>query len=65
MVVLPIGVLHGLQNVGTTDALVLNLPTQGYNYGDPDHWRLPHDTGEIPHSWSARGGAVRPGADGR
>jgi len=64
-VVIPIGVWHGLQNLGSGDALVLNLPTQAYNYEDPDHWRLPYDTDEIPYKWVSRGGATRLRADAR
>lgn len=62
--VIPIGVWHGLQNLGSADALVLNLPTQGYDYKDPDHWRLPFDTGEIPYRWNSQG-AARTRADAR
>jgi len=50
-VVLPTGVWHGLQNLGSTDALVVNFPTRAYDYEDPDHWRLPFDTDQIPYSW--------------
>jgi dTDP-4-dehydrorhamnose 3,5-epimerase len=63
--VIPTGVWHGLQNLGSSDALMLNLPTQAYNYADPDHWRLPYDTDEIPYVWQARGGQVRLRADAR
>ncbi len=62
-VVIPIGVWHGLQNLGTSDALVLNLPTKAYDYKDPDHWRLPYDTPEIPYQWVTRGARLR--ADAR
>ena len=51
LVVLPPGIWHGLQNLGTIDALVLNCPTEAYNYADPDHYRLPYDTAEIPYVW--------------
>lgn len=54
-VVLPPGVWHGLQNLGSSDALVLNYPTNAYNYEDPDHWRLPYDTDQIPYKWRASG----------
>jgi len=50
-VVLPIGVWHGLQNLGSTDALMLNMPSRAYDYDDPDHFRLPYDSPEIPYSW--------------
>lgn len=65
MIVLPIGVWHGLQNLGTSDALVLNFPTRAYVYEDPDHWRLPMDTDEIPYVWSSHGSAVRLRKDAR
>ncbi len=54
-VVIPVGVWHGLQNLGPSDALVLNYPTNAYNYADPDHWRLPYDTDQIPYKWRAPG----------
>lgn len=53
-IVLPAGIWHGLQNLGSTDALVLNFPTLAYDYEDPDHWRLPFDTEQISYSWQAR-----------
>lgn len=55
LVVLPAGVWHGLQNLGSTDALVLNLPTVAYDYEDPDHYRLPWDSSEIPYEWVTQG----------
>jgi dTDP-4-dehydrorhamnose 3,5-epimerase len=58
-IVLPAGIWHGLQNIGTTDALLLNLPSRGYDYADPDHWRLPFDTPEIPYSWGVSNGSNR------
>lgn len=53
-IVLPAGIWHGLQNLGSSDALLLNMPTHAYEYEDPDHWRLPYDTEQIPYSWHAR-----------
>jgi dTDP-4-dehydrorhamnose 3,5-epimerase len=52
LIVVPPGIWHGLQNVGPVDALVLNCPTEAYNYKDPDHYRLPHDSAEIPYAWN-------------
>jgi len=65
LVTIPTGVWHGLQNLGSGDALVLNLPTEAYNYKDPDHWRLPYNTDEIPYQWVGHGAATRLRADGR
>ncbi len=51
LVVVPPGIWHGLQSLGSIDALVLNFPTEAYNYKDPDHYRLPYDSSEIPYVW--------------
>jgi dTDP-4-dehydrorhamnose 3,5-epimerase len=65
LVVVPIGVWHGLQNLGDSDALVLNFPSAAYDYGDPDHYRLPSDTNEIPYTWNIRGSATRLRSDAK
>ena len=51
LIVLPPGIWHGLQNVGNSDVLIINFPTHAYDYEDPDHYRLPFDTAEIPYRW--------------
>lgn len=58
-VVIPVGVWHGVQNLGTTDALMINFPTKAYDYADPDHYRLPWDCAEIPYQWTAAASAPR------
>ena len=55
--VLPPGIWHGLQNLGAADALLLNFPSRGYDYEDPDHWRLPYNSPEIPYNWLPATGA--------
>lgn len=51
LVSVPQGVWHGVQNVGGTDAVLLNLVDHAYVYEDPDHWGLPADTDEIPYTF--------------
>jgi dTDP-4-dehydrorhamnose 3,5-epimerase len=51
LVVIPPGVWHGVQNLLATESRVLNLVDVAYEYEDPDHWRLPADTAEIPYSF--------------
>jgi len=63
-VVVPVGVWHGLQNLGATDALMINFPSFAYDYADPDHWRLPWNSDQIPYSWGNAAGA-RLRSDGR
>ena len=62
--VIPPGVWHGVQNLGTNDVILLNLPTRAYSYEDPDHYRLPYDAPEIPYSWGI-GGQTRLRADAK
>ena len=57
LVVVPPGIWHGLQNLGQGDALVLNCPTEAYSYQDPDHYRLPYDSADIPYHWNVAGEA--------
>lgn len=56
LVQIPPDVWHGFQNVGISEALVLNLPDQLYDYESPDEQRLdPHDD-DIPYDWHRRDG---------
>ncbi len=52
---IPRGVYHALQNVGNTDALFINLPTQAYNHADPDKYRLPLNNDLIPYRFETNG----------
>jgi dTDP-4-dehydrorhamnose 3,5-epimerase len=61
--VVPIGVWHGLQNIGPSDALVVNFPTFAFDYEDPDHYRLPFDAPEIPYTWTGSGAGLRTRGD--
>lgn len=51
MIKIPPYVYHGFKCVGTEEALIVNVPTETYNYDEPDEFRLPPDTGEIPYDW--------------
>lgn len=45
---IPRGVWHAVQNVGGTDSVMVNHPTEPYDYENPDKTRLPIDTDRIP-----------------
>jgi dTDP-4-dehydrorhamnose 3,5-epimerase len=49
LVIVPAGVWHGIKNLQASDGCVLNLVDRAYEYEDPDHWRLPSDSREIPY----------------
>lgn len=42
---------HGFKTIGDEPALLINFPTNLYDYDDPDEERLPPDTDEIPYDW--------------
>ncbi len=54
LIVIPPGVWHGIQNLGSGDGSYLNLASHPYDYEHPDHARLPWDCAEIPYRWGAR-----------
>jgi dTDP-4-dehydrorhamnose 3,5-epimerase len=47
----PRNVWHADHNIGSTDVVVVNFPTQAYDHANPDKYRLPLDTDLIPHSF--------------
>lgn len=51
LLVIPRGVYHAVRNIGTGDALFINMPTRPYDHADPDKFRLPLENGVIPFSF--------------
>lgn len=52
-------VVHGFTAVDGEEARIINIPTLPYRYADPDEYRYPWDSAEIPYRWPAevaRGG---------
>lgn len=45
---------HGFEVIGNERALLINFPTNLYDYDDPDEERLPPDTSEIPMNWGEK-----------
>lgn len=48
---LPGACWHGFKAIGTEPAMLINFPTNLYDYDDPDEERLPYDTDAIPLDW--------------
>lgn len=56
LVNIPTHVWHAEYNIGASDVVVIDLPTEPYNHAAPDKYRLPIDTPLIPYSFgNARG----------
>lgn len=51
LMVIPRGVFHAVENVGTDEAVFINLPTAPYNHADPDKHRLPLKNDLIPFAF--------------
>lgn len=48
---IPPKVIHGFKTVSQEEAYIINIPSEPYNYTDPDEFRIePH--GVIPHDWN-------------
>jgi len=48
LVTIPRGVWHAERNIGERDVRVVNFPTIMYDHANPDKYRLPLDTEELP-----------------
>lgn len=53
---IPPGVMHGFKGIGEEMTLIVNVPTELYNYAAPDEHRLPAHTAEIPYDWNRKDG---------
>ncbi len=56
LVQVPTDVYHGWKCMSETEAIVINIPTQSYNYREPDEHRLPYDSEVIPYDWGIKHG---------
>ena len=56
LMVIPAFVFHAHQNIGTTDALFVSMPTRAYQHDDPDVYRFPVGSDEIPYRFDDRQG---------
>ena len=56
LVKIPVGVMHGYKTVGNEPSLLVNFPTEPYDPQQPDEYRLPWDTDQIPYDWAIKMG---------
>ncbi len=49
-------VYHGFESTTNEESAVINIPNKLYNYKNPDEFRLPFNTKEIPYKWNAKKG---------
>ena len=56
MLTIPKGVFHGFKGISQEMALIINVPSEVYDYQQPDEYRLPAHTSEIPYDWGRKDG---------
>lgn len=56
LVVIPEMVYHGFKCISETEAIVINIPTNVYNYKQPDEYRIDPHKNNIPYDWSRKDG---------
>jgi dTDP-4-dehydrorhamnose 3,5-epimerase len=56
LIQVPPGIYHGWMCVSEEEAVVVNIPTEMYDYEHPDEQRLPAHGSEIPYDWKRKDG---------
>jgi len=56
IVQIPTHVLHGFKTISETEAILVNIPTEVYDYSEPDEFREhPHEN-DVPYDWTRKDG---------
>jgi len=53
---IPPGVLHGWMCVSQTEAYIVNVVSEMYNYAEPDEFRISAHDNDIPYDWKRTDG---------
>ncbi len=56
LIQIPPRVYHGFKCISVEEAIILNIPTNTYNYDEPDEYRLDPHNSCIPYDWSRKDG---------
>jgi len=56
LVRIPPGVLHGFKCISDGEAIVLNCPSEPYNPAEPDEFRVPPRSPDVPYDWDRKDG---------
>lgn len=56
LVKVPAGLQHGWKCISPTEAYIINVVTEVYNYEAPDEHRLDPHQGGIPYDWTRKDG---------
>ena len=56
LIQIPSGVFHGWICVSEEEAVIINIPTEVYDYENPDEQRLDPHQNDIPYDWKRKDG---------
>ena len=56
LVHIPPLVFHGFKCISQEEAIVVNTPTESYNYREPDEFRVHPHKNDIPYDWERKDG---------
>ena len=56
LIQIPPLVFHGFKAISEYEAIVVNLPTEPYNYETPDEFRIHPHNNDIPYDWERKDG---------
>lgn len=56
MVQIPQGVLHGIKGIGSEETILINVVTEPYDREEPDEFRVPPHSSDIPYDWACKEG---------
>jgi dTDP-4-dehydrorhamnose 3,5-epimerase len=56
LVHIPPFVYHGFKCISPEEAIVVNTPTEMYQYREPDEFRVPPHENDIPYDWVRKDG---------
>lgn len=56
LVKIPPLVLHGFKCLSQREAICINIPTEVYNYDQPDEFRVDPHKNDIPYAWERKDG---------
>ncbi len=56
LVQIPPMVYHGFKCISEREAIVINCPSEPYQYKNPDEYRVDPHTNDIPYDWARKDG---------
>lgn len=56
LILIPQFVLHGFKCIGENTAMAINIPSEPYDYKNPDEFRVDPHKNDVPYDWNRKDG---------